>query len=1341
MALKIIAQNFNLVEIEGFLARILGGLDVHSGTRINEQEQYKFKLDEDFSADTDGFYKVFSYRITPLETANSGETALSGVSGSFYALTLPNVLQLLVSTINTLRDHDFQNKNLKEFSDSDIQVFSKTLYDILFTPVQALSAQLQSSPGQVEDGRVEDHQQKLIQIAKDIQKAILDLRHPPAQVKPPKTLLYSLTLPDWLLRAKQTPLLQKEHWELVRKVISELPIDDQKGFLDKAFRDPKLLNIGVQEQEDFPGIKLDTTERFSLVTLRKFLNEWADLIIKENLALPKPQQVFVESEIAHVIYFPDKTKSSIISEFEIIEKPLDFDALRYFKESLIKRLVEYKPGKAANGAISISESAEDGAGNDTEQPNDKKIKIPKDEAEQKALKDELLDFHSSIQEEAARVREISTGFFLAFNHLPPEGDWPISLRNDPAFQYFQRELNSEIVALLERNPQALDELKSGDRSKFIHSFLFRLISNPKFQFYLTKLKEDYVKEVAVQSGLSADEVEAELAKNPKLNQSPDEIIEQITKEIVRHKAEQAASEAGPKQFINAQSLTKEHFAEVLSSYDALKDPSDQQEIFEAADLLMLMRVSPERIAQFSKAQLESILGVPLGKLNEKDVKELASLLSLYIGLRRGWFENQYGAHSISQDQDKDYLPGDLSADEMERYQQKKEFIRQSGLGDENGIGATKHFLRAAVLTPSQIQDLAENGDPAAAQTQAAAELFNQERKAAYAKFAYEMAIQDANYSALLQEETGLRFKEEMSEAAYQANALRLQAMVEANSNYSQFEQESGVVTDSDGNIIRSEADADQSRRAGKRQGLANTTFSAVTKKAKSEALAALGGLVTGAIIPGGALLPKVVNKQVGKAVIGAGVLIGGAGLAEWGSLMGQYGTVLGTGFMGAALGAGAGAAAGFAAAAAGGPVAMFFGGLFGGLAGGAGGFVGGLGIGGALSNGGLSLNLGGAKLASAATPAAANGANLAGGAKTLIPKIGNFAKAAVSSPAGVGVTGFVGTVGIGTILTYTQYAAAFLPPDIAYAPGEQNKYITLTKTADPTTAADPTTVNYAIKIAAKPTYTVTITDVTDTIIVATKDPNQKPATPAPIDLGKYKVALNPQTLPSEDINYSIPFDATYKDSLVTNSFKVSFTVTDGPNLITDTAMSQAAVCFGDCPKPKAGCWPTTGRITQLPFGSFDHGANGEDAYDIGAVIGTPIYAPVSGNVCASNGGGSYHKADPTIPGDKDKFVLGYGNELSLRADAAGGNYNYTFGHLNSYAPGLSFGVCKNVQAGDLIGYVGSTGASNGSHLHYQVGPERQHGVPSLLNTLVPPKPPGNTIPELFDDIKTCYGPQ
>ncbi len=82
--------------------------------------------------------------------------------------------------------------------------------------------------------------------------------------------------------------------------------------------------------------------------------------------------------------------------------------------------------------------------------------------------------------------------------------------------------------------------------------------------------------------------------------------------------------------------------------------------------------------------------------------------------------------------------------------------------------------------------------------------------------------------------------------------------------------------------------------------------------------------------------------------------------------------------------------------------------------------------------------------------------------------------------------------------------------------------------------------------------------------------------------------------------------------------------------------------------------------------------------DFAAKTGTPIYA---------TGDGLVIRADNT--------ASGYGNHIVIKH---GYGYETLFAHLSKYN-------CKSgqkVKRGDVIGYVGSTGRSEGPHLHYEV---------------------------------------
>ena len=81
--------------------------------------------------------------------------------------------------------------------------------------------------------------------------------------------------------------------------------------------------------------------------------------------------------------------------------------------------------------------------------------------------------------------------------------------------------------------------------------------------------------------------------------------------------------------------------------------------------------------------------------------------------------------------------------------------------------------------------------------------------------------------------------------------------------------------------------------------------------------------------------------------------------------------------------------------------------------------------------------------------------------------------------------------------------------------------------------------------------------------------------------------------------------------------------------------------------------------------------------DIPGPIGTPIYATADGIV------------------GRAKWVRGYGKFIELEH---GNEIQTRYGHMS--ALNVRFG--QRVEKGDTIGYMGSTGNSTGSHLHYEV---------------------------------------
>ena len=107
-----------------------------------------------------------------------------------------------------------------------------------------------------------------------------------------------------------------------------------------------------------------------------------------------------------------------------------------------------------------------------------------------------------------------------------------------------------------------------------------------------------------------------------------------------------------------------------------------------------------------------------------------------------------------------------------------------------------------------------------------------------------------------------------------------------------------------------------------------------------------------------------------------------------------------------------------------------------------------------------------------------------------------------------------------------------------------------------------------------------------------------------------------------------------------------------------------------------------------PPGSIDFFGTGgylHSGIDFGASCGTPVYAPASGEVW---------RADQGQPDG----MIGTGNRVVLNHGVIGNSALATnYYHLTSYV----VSVGQWVNAGQLIGYVGTTGNSTGCHLHFE----------------------------------------
>ena len=111
--------------------------------------------------------------------------------------------------------------------------------------------------------------------------------------------------------------------------------------------------------------------------------------------------------------------------------------------------------------------------------------------------------------------------------------------------------------------------------------------------------------------------------------------------------------------------------------------------------------------------------------------------------------------------------------------------------------------------------------------------------------------------------------------------------------------------------------------------------------------------------------------------------------------------------------------------------------------------------------------------------------------------------------------------------------------------------------------------------------------------------------------------------------------------------------------------------------------PVAEGIMRSPFGIRRHPILGytkmHTGVDWAAPTGTPIYAAGNGTI------------------EKAGWESGYGKFVLLRHN---NGYETAYGHMSAYARGIEEG--KRVRQGQVIGFVGSTGLSTGSHVHYEI---------------------------------------
>lgn len=197
--------------------------------------------------------------------------------------------------------------------------------------------------------------------------------------------------------------------------------------------------------------------------------------------------------------------------------------------------------------------------------------------------------------------------------------------------------------------------------------------------------------------------------------------------------------------------------------------------------------------------------------------------------------------------------------------------------------------------------------------------------------------------------------------------------------------------------------------------------------------------------------------------------------------------------------------------------------------------------------------------------------------------------------------------------------------------------------------------------------------------------------------------------PDAKISYVISLSQQYQgDSIMIDTHLQGMaTITDQDGNTRDANCNTRALSFVNASGAMPYDWPISGRISQLPGGSFSHDKPGciIECVDISNVRGIDIHATHDGNACGYNIGDLRQVHNPGH----------YGNYVVVTS--FDGSFSTTYAHLDdgSISTSMANGSCQPVTAGAVIGKVDASGTT-ANHLHYQLAGDPGSG-PNINNYL------------------------